>query len=218
MCIGFHQESFVVPHWVEDLDTFRRWARSAEFPESGKISYFKGDLGVDLSMETMAHNQLKGEYNTVLGALTKKERRGRYFHDRMMLVHEDAGLSTEPDGMFVSHVAMETGRIRIEQGDDSLELIGSPDMTLEIVSRFSVRKDKVVLRELYWEAQVPEYWLVDSRGEQATFEILRRTPKGYVGVRKQQGGWLKSAVFGKSFRLTQETDRRGNAEFTLAVR
>jgi hypothetical protein len=38
-----------------------------------------------------------------------------------------------------------------------------------------------------------------------------------VTVRKH-GGWVKSAVFGKSFRLTEQTDPLGHPEYTLAVR
>jgi hypothetical protein len=70
---------------------------------------------------------------------------------------------------------------------------------------------------LYHEAGIPEYWLVDARGDRLVFEILRHTARGYVAVRKQQG-WQKSGVFGKSFRLTQRTDENGLAEYTLKVR
>ena len=62
-----------------------------------------------------------------------------------------------------------------------------------------------------------EYWLVDGRKEPLSFEILRYTAKGYVSTRKQQG-WLKSAVFGKSFRLIQGTDPFGDPQYTLEVR
>jgi hypothetical protein len=33
-----------------------------------------------------------------------------------------------------------------------------------------------------------------------------------------QGGWVRSAVFGRSFRLRVATDQRGDPEFTLADR
>ena len=91
------------------------------------------------------------------------------------------------------------------------------DMALEVVSDSSVLKDTVTLRDLYAQAGIPEYWLVDVRGERVVFDIFRLTAKGYVATRKQ-GGWLKSAVFGKSFRLLQQTDNLGKPEYTLAVR
>jgi Uma2 family endonuclease len=98
-----------------------------------------------------------------------------------------------------------------------VELQGTPDMVLEVVSESSVTKDTITLQELYWQAMIPEYWIVNARGASITFEILRHTAKGYVATRKQ-AGWVKSAVFGKSFRLTQQTDDLGNPEYTLAVR
>jgi Uma2 family endonuclease len=76
-------------------------------------------------------------------------------------------------------------------------------MVLEVLSRSSVRKDRVILRQAYWEAEVREYWLVDARDAPVQFDVLRHTAKGYTASRKADG-WIKSAVFGKSFRLTQE--------------
>ena len=90
-------------------------------------------------------------------------------------------------------------------------------MVLEVVSRSSVKKDTEVLVDAYWEAGITEYWLVDARGDAIEFDILKRGPKGYIATRKQ-AGWLKSAVFGKSFKLTRANDSQGNPEFTLHVK
>jgi len=38
------------------------------------------------------------------------------------------------------------------RGDDSIEILGSPEMTLEVISPTSVEKDTVHLRRLYWKA------------------------------------------------------------------
>src|SRR5438067_4657252 len=99
-----------------------------------------------------------------LGGLIEAQALGYFFPDRMRLVNEDADLSTEPDGMFVSEQTLDAGRARLEHGQATLELVGSPDMVLEVVRPSSVEKDTVVLRELYWKAGVREYWLVDPRG------------------------------------------------------
>jgi Uma2 family endonuclease len=94
---------------------------------------------------------------------------------------------------------------------------GSPDMVLEVVSPGSVKKDTDILKRGYWEAGVREYWLVDARSDPLSFEILRHSAKGYVATRKRDG-WLKSAVFGKSFRLSNRTTALGHPEYTLEVR
>jgi len=43
------------------------------------------------------------------------------------------------------------------------------------------------------------------------FEMLRHTPRGYVATRKRES-WLRSAVFGLSFRLTQEANGEGHPD------
>jgi Uma2 family endonuclease len=74
-----------------------------------------------------------------------------------------------------------------------------------------------VLRDLYWRAGVPEYWLVDARKLPLRFDILRHTADGYVAT-EGQDSWLHSVVFGRSFQLTQGTDPLGHPQFNLAVR
>ena len=49
------------------------------------------------------------------------------------------------------------------------------------------------------------------------FDIYRHGKKEFATTRKS-GGWVKSAVLGKSFRLTQSEGEDGNPEFTLEVR
>lgn len=211
------QQTLHIPDWVRSLASFRRWAKSDEFPSRGWYAHLDGQLWVDPSMESAAHNRLKSQFAIVLGSLADRAEAGYFFGDRMLLTHVGAGLSTEPDGMFVSSASVRSGRARLAEGEDSVEVAGTPDMVLEVVSPASVRKDTVVLRDLYWRAGVREYWLTDPRGGGLTFDILRRGPKGYAAVRRS-GGWLKSVVFGRSFRLTRREDALGMPTYTLAVR
>src|SRR5205085_10093912 len=124
-----------------------------------------------------------------------------------------------PDATFVSQARRRSEEVRLVEGMEEgfLELEGTPDMVLEVVSPTSVRKDKVLLRKAYWDAGISEYWLVDARKEPLSFDILRHTAKGYTATRKQ-AGWLRSALFGKSFRLTRRTDPLGQPDFMLETR
>jgi Uma2 family endonuclease len=213
------EEMVRIPDWIKDHDSFRRWARSAAFPDRGWFSFLKGEVWIDMSPEELfTHNQVKGEYALVLGGLVKSARLGRYYPDRMLLSHPGAGLTTEPDGMFISHETRRSGRVAFKKGVEGyIEIEGTPDMVLEVVSRSSQRKDTKMLYRSYWEAGISEYWLVDVRGGQLRFDIYRHTAKGYVAVRPQ-AGWRKSRVFGKSFRLTVQPDENGDPEYTLALR
>ena len=90
-------------------------------------------------------------------------------------------------------------------------------MVLEVVSKRSEKKDNSILREDYFTAGVREYWLVDARQDPASFEILKRGTDGFVNTRKQDG-WIKSAVFGRSFKLEIKPSRSGKRAATLRVK
>jgi Uma2 family endonuclease len=208
-----------IPGWVINLDSFRRWARSDDYPRRGWFCYLNGVIWVDLSMEQLfTHNQVKGEFAFAIMGVLKGQPLGRFFHDRTLLSNPAADLSCEPDGSFVSWEALRGGRVRLVEGAQHgyVEMEGTPDLVLEVVSDSSVRKDTETLLQLYWRAGIPEYWLVDARGPEPTFRILRHTPTGYVAV-ADQGGWLPSGVFGRSFRLTRQADPLGYPQFTVAV-
>ncbi len=208
-----------IPEWVVDLTSFHRWAESDEFPEGVRIDYLDGEIWVDDSMEQVfTHNQVKTEFTIVVGGLVKQGRLGRFFADGVRVSNIDANLSAEPDGTFISKKGLRE-RVRVLEGAEGgyVRLEGSPEMVLEIVSDSSVNKDTKRLHKKYWDADVQEYWLVDVRGERRSFEIFRREDEGYVAA-KAKNGWGKSAVVGKSFRLTREDDDLGHPEFTLKVR
>jgi Uma2 family endonuclease len=218
--IVLYDDAVVIPDGISDLEAFRRWAHSEDFPEAGRICFLHGDVWVDMSREQVfTHNQLKQEFNLVLGGLVKVQRLGRFFPDGLLVTHDRAQLACQPDGTFVSRQTLKSGRVRLVEGEKGgyLELAGTPDMVLEIVSSSSVEKDTVTLPDLYWRAEIPEYWLVDARSSRLQFEILHYQSNGYATVRKQ-GGWVESQVFGRSFRLTRRLDDEGNPEFSLAVR
>lgn len=116
--------------------------------------------------------------------------------------------------------AIETGRVEFIEGKDGglVELLGSPDMVLEVVSTKSVKKDNRTLFDAYHEAGIQEYWLVDARGTGVEFIIYKHSPKKYVATKVQPGGWQRSNVFGKSFRVTRGVGATGNPAFTLEVK
>jgi Uma2 family endonuclease len=81
-----------------------------------------------------------------------------------------------------------------------LELEGTPDWVLEVVSQSSVAQDTEWLRVSYHRAGIPEYWLIDARFDELSFQVLRRRRDRFAVV-AARGGWCRSQVFGHSFRL-----------------
>jgi Uma2 family endonuclease len=208
-----------IPAWVVDLGSFRRWARSEEYPDHGWFSYLHGELWVDVEMEQLfSHNLVKTELTTVLGGLVKSRQLGYFFSDRALLSNPDADLSTEPDGMFVSWEAIRTGRVRLVKGmkEGYVELEGSPDIVLEVVSPNSVHKDTELLPPLYWRANIAEYWLVDARGQSPRFEILHCTSQEYR-AQVDELGRPRSGIFNGVFQLTQQADPLGHPQYTLTI-
>jgi Uma2 family endonuclease len=202
---------------ITDLSAFRRWARSDSFPEHGWFSHLEGDLWVDLSMEELVHNLIKSCICTYVTLLVNNEELGPYLGDRMLLTNLDAELSTEPDGMFLSNESLRTGKARLRKGQKSVEVLGTPGMALEVISPSSVDKDTVSLMRLYWLAGITEYWLIDSREELPHLEILRRGKSKYTPT-PIVDGWVKSALFGKAFRLECRDAAHGVPVLTLKVR
>jgi Uma2 family endonuclease len=213
-------EILTIPAWIRDLASFRRWAVSEDAPEKCPLFYLAGEVWIDVSKEQIfSHIWLKQKFYQVLGVLSERKKLGKFFPDGLSLTNEEADLSGNPDGTFVSNASFRAERVRLVEVAESgqVEMEGSPDMVLEVVSDSSESKDTEILRDLYWKAGIREYWLVDARGDRLAFDIFRRTRRGYLATPKT-GGWMKSVVFGQSFRLTRRTDELGHPEFTLRVR
>lgn len=211
----------VIPDGISNLRAFRRWACSEEFPEQGRFAFFNGNVWMDLSMEQgYSHNQVKAEIGAEIRFLVKRQDTGLFLTDGMLLTNIEANLSTIPDGIFVSHESFRCGAVQKKGGEeeDFVELVGTPDMVLEVLSTSSVEKDSTILLELYWRAGIPEYWLADARRGEARLDIYRAGPNAYSAVKKLADGWTKSATFGKAFRLARSWNRAGDPICTLESR
>jgi Uma2 family endonuclease len=212
----------IIPASAQTLAGFRAWAKSDDFPERGRFSFLDGEIFIDMSPEELqTHSPVKAEVGYVVIGLNKKLKRGTYYSDRALLTNEAANLSTEPDAHFVTWEALESGRVRFvpreNDPDIYLELEGTPDWVLEVVSKTSVGKDTRRLRRQYHAAGIPEYWLIDARGEEIDFQILVWEEGGYVAA-AHRGGWQTSRVFRRRFRFVRRRGRLNLWEYTLQVK
>lgn len=208
-----------LPDSIVDLQSFRQWANSPESPERGRYCFLNGEIWVDVEPEQLfSHNQLKGAISRVLFGIGRDGIKGMFCADGVRFSNVEANLSAQPDGLYVTYASLKKGHARlVPDGKGGLtEFEGTPDMVFEVLSH-SIKKDRVILRDLYWKARVPEYWLADGRGDSAELTILRWSRRGYVQARPQRG-WVRSAIFRKSFRLTQKPDRLGYPDYTLHAR
>ncbi len=131
-------EEVAVPSWVTDLESFRRWLDAREVPEKTRIWYLNGEVWLDMSKEQVFYHVLvKTKISAVLCHLVTAEQLGLYLGDGVRLSNVSADFSVKPDGTFVSRASLEAGRVRLVEGMEEgfLELEGTPDLVLEVVSR-----------------------------------------------------------------------------------
>lgn len=219
-----HDQSsaLVIPSSAYMLDGFRQWALSSDYPASGRITYLQGRLIVDMSPESLEeHAFVKREVCRVLVNLVHDRKSGQFLLDGVLYTNESAGVSNEPDALFVRTETLRAGTAKLTaertRPQSSKEITGTVDWTLEIVSPRSISKDTQYLREAYFRAGVGEYWLIDALGDEIDFQVLIPGDAGYVPV-KPYDDWLASPMFGCQFRLTRQKDVDDYWQYTLDMR
>jgi Uma2 family endonuclease len=211
-----------IPRSAATLAGFRAWVKSQDFPEHVRVTFVDGEIYYDMSNEELeTHNQPKSEVLRVLMNLNRKLKLGRYYGDGVLVTNEAAEVSNNPDGTFIRAATLQSGRVRLvaREGVEGhyVEIVGIPDMVLEIVSAGSVRKDTQQLRAAYHRAGIPEYWLIDARQEEISFQILHWQRAAYKPG-PGTGSWQQSHVFNRRFRLTRQRNELDLWEYTLQVR
>jgi Uma2 family endonuclease len=200
---------------------FRAWVTSPTFPEHVRPTFLGGDVWLDVSPESIeTHNKVKLEFTSVLARLVRDRELGEAFADRAFFSNPGARVSTEPDFMFVSWASFRSKRVtltrRKERQDEFIEIVGVPDLILEVVSDGSTRKDFSRLKEAYARARIPEYWLIDARGDEIRFEILRCRAGTYVSAAPAFDPQV-SRVLGARFTLRRTRNRLGRFAYRLAI-
>ncbi len=217
------QEQVEIP-FVRDLRGFRDWALSAHAPDQGRIDYVIGHIEVDMSPEDFfTHGTVKTEIIIALGQILKRMGTGYLVTDSTRVSCPTADLSVEPDIVFISDQSLDSGRVRLipkteVQPDRYVEVEGPPDLIVEIVSDSSVTKDTQRLPAAYYQAGVPEFWLIDARGETLIHEIFRRGQSAYEPVTSDDSGFKYSAIFDSRLQLTRQRNAKGRWVFNLCER
>lgn len=213
--------SFRIPASALTLAGFRDWVTSGSVPEHIRVAFLDEEIYLDMSNEELeTHNKVKMEIARVVLNWNREYQRGTFGGDGMLVTNESAGVSNNPDALFFTHKTLETGRVRLvpregEQGQ-YIEIVGTPDWVLEVVSDSSVHKDTVRLRQAYHRAGIGEYWLIDARGDDIVFHLLHHRKNGYAAA-PIRDGWQRSRIFGRAFRFDRQRDALGLWEYTLHV-
>jgi Uma2 family endonuclease len=215
---------FYVPPTAFELEGFRDWIHSDWFPKKVKATFLNGSVEVEMSPEEQeSHGKLKVELIGALWQLVKRRGLGDMFSDSTRVVLPVADLSAEPDIVFCSWDGYRSGRVRqserVPGSERFVELIGAPDLVVEVVSASSTGKDNRKLRAGYWKAGVPEYWLLDARGKKGVhFELLVRGEADYQEVEPDADGYRLSPTFQRRFRIVRRRNPVGRYMYRLLQR
>jgi Uma2 family endonuclease len=209
-----------IPAEAHTLAGFRSWALSDEVPEKLRVSYLRGKVTVDMSKEEiLTHAAVKTAIAGTLFNLNEALDFGDLYINGVLVTNAKADVSNNPDMVAIRWESLESGKVRYvsSRKNREVEIEGSPDWVLEIVSPKSVAKDTRELRQAYHRAGIREYWVVDARGEEIDFRIFHWRKAGYV-VAAARDGWLRSRVFPRQLQLTRKRDRRGGWRYLLALK
>lgn len=208
-----------VPAGVHTLAGFRDWV--ASLPDSGprpRATFCSGGVYVEMSPQDYeSHAPVVMEVNRVLATLAVDSELGMYYGAPSWFTHAKAGVSTEPDGMLVRFESFRVGRARVNPRRKS-ELLGAPNMALEVVSTSNPKKDLVDLVRDYARAGVSEYWIVDARGDEVELQLLVLRRGRLEPAAPDRHGWVRSPTFRRRFRLRRVMNAAGMPDFRLDVR
>ncbi len=213
-----------IPTSLPDLESFRRWARSNEFPEKGRIDWIAGDVEVDMSPEDLnTHGSPKAAIARDLGELIEGADRGVAYIDSTRISAPAGDLSAEPDVVVILFESVEAGRVRLVPKKRAVEgryveIEGAADLVVECISDSSEDKDSRRLKEAFWQAGVREYWLVDARVAPPSLTLFRHTSRGYRAVPTRHDGFTPSPVAGVAVRLVRLPARAGLVRHRLESR
>lgn len=211
-----------LPLSVFTFEGFRAWAKSDDAPEHTRVTFVNQKVIIDMSGEELrTHMILRTAVCGELYKVVVSDDLGVLSMGGALVSNEPAKVSNIPDAALATWASLEAGRVRPVASDKDpnqyLELEGTPDWVLEIVSDSSVQKDKTWLREAYHHAGILEYWLIDARGEELAFQILLNRTTRYEPAPKR-GGWQRSQVFKRRFRLERRQGRMGWWQYTLHMK
>ena len=141
-----------MPATAFDHAGFRAWVTGGGLPDAVRATWVAGEVLVEMSPEEIeSHAKVKGAVFATLHRIVEDEDLGELLPDNVLVTNAKAALSTEPDVTFVSWGSLESGRVRMVEAaartDRFVEIEGSPDLVVEVVSQSSVRKDTRLLRD-----------------------------------------------------------------------
>jgi len=148
---------------------------------------------IDIPSPKRIHQRITGLVYRKMHNLVEANSLGEVFVSPFDVIFE-AGNVCQPDVMFLSKQRSE---IATEEG-----IFGSPDLTIEVVSKGSVVRDYIEKKNDYEAFGVAEYWIIDPLSETIIVYSLKNK-KYEVFSAVEEAGTAKSHLL-EGFELTFE--------------
>jgi Uma2 family endonuclease len=157
------ENASIIYHWPPQGEwTYEDYAR---LPDDGRrYEVIGGNLYVSPAPE-IQHQATSMELASELHQLVKSRKLGRVYSAPIDVILPDMATPVQPDIIFIS-----TDRLDIIT---KKRIEGVPNLVIEILSPGSVRYDRRTKYDLYAEAGVKEYWIVDPANCTADVFVLR---------------------------------------------
>ena len=190
----------------------------------GELITLAGKIEVDMSPEDFyTHGTLKTAISGEINDRVLELDLGHILIGETRISDVSADLSAEPDVVVITYQSFDEERVRLipkasGEKDRYVEVEGGPDLVVEIVSDSSVQKDTVRLPKAYFLAGVREYWLIDARGEELSFQLLRRGSDAFELTPAAADGYQRSDVLDACYRLDRSRHKRGHWVYQLRLK
>jgi len=133
-------------------------------PNSHLYELINGEI-VKKGAPHIQHQAILGELYSVFKTFVKKQDLGKVYFAPVDVVLSENN-APQPDLFFIKK-----DRLKIIDEAEGV-VMGAPDLAVEIISPGSVRRDRVVKKELYEQFGIAEYWLVDPQNASIEVYIL----------------------------------------------
>ncbi len=131
-------------------------------PEDQRFELLDGELTM-VPAPNLRHQRIGTRLGALLHAFVQERDLGEVFHAPCDVVLSNTDV-VQPDLLFVSEE-----RAHLLLGGDNV--LGAPDLVVEILSPSTAGRDRTLKRALYAKHGVKEYWLVDP--DARTVTVLR---------------------------------------------
>jgi len=162
----------------------------AELPETNlPVELWNGEI-VMSPTPTPSHQTIVINLAFLLRDHVRDKKAGTVFVSPLDVIFSPQRV-VQPDVFFVSNARKGIIQDRVQ---------GVPDLTMEVVSPGSWKRDRMEKKALYEQAGVSEYWIVDPDGE--TIEVFALTKGVYDLHSRAQGAEVAESKLLPGFKVT----------------